>query len=95
MNINNMTKDVTEAIKDYKKSDHLMMRKTFSMKDVLYRKNAPAKELWRSEVSFDVSFCLLAVAAVSAFVLVCLFAAKTWRGVCRTVRHYGTRRRKV
>lgn len=90
-----MTKDVTEAIKDYKKSDHLMMRKTFSMKDVLYRKNAPAKELWRSEVAFDVSFCLLAVAAVSAFVLVCLFAAKTWRGVCRTVRHLGTRRRKV
>jgi len=70
-----MTKDVTEAIKDYKKSDHLMMRKTFSMKDVLYRKNAPAKELWRSEVAFDVKFCLLAAGVVLAFmVFLCAMA---------------------
>ena len=90
-----MKKGVIKAAKDYKKKDHLMVRKTFGMKDVLYRKSAPSRELWRSEVAFDVRFCLLAVAAVSAFVLVCLFAAKTWRGVCRTVRHFGAHRRNV
>ena len=89
-----MKKGVTRAVNDYKKSDHLMVHKTFGMKDVVYKKSAPSRELWRSEISFDVRFCFLALAAVTAVALALFFAARMWHSVCRTVSRFGTSRRR-
>ena len=86
MNINDMTKDVEQALKSYKKSDHMMIRKTFQMKDVLYRKSAPSHEVWRSEVAFDVNFCLLAAGAVLAAVII-LGALSRMMGSVRSLSH--------
>jgi len=90
-----MKKSVMKAAKDYKKSDHLMVRKTFGMKDVVYKKSAPSRELWKSEVAFDVNFCFVAVAAAAAFVILCAVLTKTWHCLCRSTRHFARCRRRA
>ena len=89
-----MKKGVTKAVRDYKKGDPLMVHKTFGMKDVIYKKSSPSRELWKSEVSFDVKFCLLAAAAVTALAFALFFAARMWHSVCRTFSRLGTLRRR-
>lgn len=59
------TKEAEKLWEDYKKSDPLMMRKSFSVKDVFYRKSKPGKELWRWELSFDCSFYVIVIAAIA------------------------------
>ena len=88
-----MKKSVIKAARDYKKGDHLMVRKTFGMKDVVYKKSEPSRELWKSEVAFDVNFCLFAVGLVSVFIILCVFAAKMWHFVRRTAKHLGMGRK--
>ena len=53
MNITNGMKALKSSWENYRHSDPVIVKKTFSMKDVVYRKNTPECEIWRSEVHFD------------------------------------------
>jgi len=55
-------RSVTGAYDRFKKSNPLMMRKKFAMKDVLFRRNQPDTELLRAEFAFDVELYVILVA---------------------------------
>ena len=65
-----------------------MMRKSFSMKDVFYRKSEPAKELWHAELSFDYNFYFVVIAA-AALLLAVMTAMCRMR---KTMRRRGKKR---
>lgn len=90
MNINKMTQDAEQLWTEYKKSDPIMLKKTFAMKDVFYRKNSPGHELWHTEVSFDYDFYFVALAAgVAATAILMAFCR-----MCRSVRPRRCKKRK-
>ncbi|MBR3998430.1 MAG: hypothetical protein IKI93_08825 [Clostridia bacterium] len=55
-------RSVTGAYDRFKKSNPLMMRKKFAMKDVLFRRDQPDTELMRAEFAFDVELYVILVA---------------------------------
>ena len=79
MNITNGKKRLQSAWNKFQNSDPVVVRKTFSMKDVVYRKNTPECEIWRSEVHFDrdiyMIFLVLAVSGAVTYVA----ARKLWK----------------
>lgn len=72
MNITNGKNTLKSAWDNFRHSDPVVVRKTFSMKDVVYRKNTPECEIWRSEVHFDrdiyMIFLVLAVSGAVTYV---------------------------
>ena len=58
------------------------------MRDTLYRKSAPNRELWHTEMSFDYSFCVLAAAGI----VVVIATLAMLRRICRAM--FCRRRRK-
>lgn len=87
MNMSNLSSGAASAWSDYKESNPLMLRGTVVMKDTLYRKNSPKKELWSKEISFDYDFYLLALAAGAAAAMLAL-------SVRRACRRAGKRQRR-
>ena len=74
MNITNGKNAIKSAWDNFRHSDPVVVRKSFSMKDVVYRKNTPDCEIWRSEVHFDrdiyMIFLVLAVSGAVTYVAV-------------------------
>ena len=74
MNITNGKNAIKSAWDNFRHSDPGVVRKSFSMKDVVYRKNTPDCEIWRSEVHFDrdiyMIFLVLAVSGAVTYVAV-------------------------
>lgn len=79
MNIKKITHLSENVIKDYKEGDPVMVRKAVSIKDIGYRKDDPARELWHAEMSLDHDFYLVTLAVASAAILL------SW-GICRMVK---------
>lgn len=89
MNINKVTHEAGEAWRSYKKKDPIMVKKTFAMKDVMYRKSSPGRELWHTEVSFDYDFYLLVLALVAALAVVGVVMCKMMRGAKNAAKALG------
>ncbi len=89
MNINKTAKEASGLWKDYKRSNPIMLRKSFSMRDAFYRKNSPSKELWHTEVSFDIDQYLVIVALIAILVGLCLICRRATKRMsrCRRKRH--------
>jgi len=49
----NTAQVTVEAFDNYKKSNPLLVRKQFQMKDVYFRRNSPKNEILKFELSFD------------------------------------------
>ena len=81
VNINKITSEAGEAWKSYKKKDPIMVKKTFAMKDVMYRKSSPGREIWHTEVSFDYDFYLLVFAIIAAAAAVSILMCRMMNGV--------------
>ncbi len=84
MNITNSKKKLQNAWNNFRESDPVVVRKSFSMKDVVYRKNSPECEIWRSEVHFDrdiyMIFLVLAVSGAVTYVT----ARRLWKKCIRS-----------
>ena len=63
-----------------------MVKKTFAMKDVMYRKSSPGRELWHTEVSFDYDFYLLVLALVAALAVVGVVVCRVMHGMKHTAK---------
>lgn len=88
MNIKKITHLSENVIKDYKEGDPVMVRKAVSIKDIGYRKDDPARELWHAEMSLDHDFYLATILIISAGVLLSWGAYRVSRmAVCRRHRH--------
>ena len=83
MDINKIKNDAAHSWNAYKKSDPVMVRKSFQMKDVIYRKSSPGRELWHTEFSFDYDFYALIIAAVLVIIAFCAFAHRIKKKLCR------------
>ena len=66
----------TSSVKNFKKSDPILVRKKMELKDVFYRKSEPKKELFRFEIAFDMEQYLVLVAALCIFVMIWCSIAK-------------------
>ena len=88
LTLSSMTNEAMCAWKAYRRRDPVMMRHTCSMRDTLYRKSAPNRELWHTEMSFDYSFCVLAAAGI----VVVIATLAMLRRICRAM--FCRRRRK-
>ncbi len=89
VNINKSAKEVSSAWKDYKKGNPLILKKSFSMKDSVCRKNSPSKELWHTEVSFNVDQYLVIVASILLVAWLFIMCRRFSRrlGRCRHKKH--------
>lgn len=81
MNLTKVTNEAGEMWRSFKKKDPVMVKKTFSMKDVMYRKSSPGKEIWHTEVSFDYDFYLLVLALIAVTAAACVIMCKMTRGM--------------
>ena len=72
------------ALNSLKKADPIIVRKTFSMKDTVYRKSSPSCEMFHSEMEFDhdiyLVFVILAVAGIITYAAVHRLMKRCCRG---------------
>ena len=79
MNITNGKKKLQSAWNSFQHSDPVVVRKTFSMKDVVYRKNSPECEIWRSEVHFDRDIYMIFLVLVISGAVTCVAVRRLWK----------------
>ncbi|MBE6625971.1 MAG: hypothetical protein E7628_02145 [Ruminococcaceae bacterium] len=71
------TRAATTAVKKYKKSNPLLVRKKMALKEVYFRKNEPEREVFRLELAFDTEQYVIVALAVCILVMLCCFIRKT------------------
>ncbi len=82
MNIEKAAQNAENAWKTFKKSDPVMVRKSFSMKDTAYRKSTPGREVWHAEVSFEQDFYLALLILAAAGIISFVAVRRMWRSCC-------------
>lgn len=88
LTLNNIASSASDIWESCKGHDPVMMRNTCSMRSALYRRSAPNKELWHSDISFNYSLCMVAVAlAVGMLAAVTLLNGCRRRMFCHRRRH--------
>ncbi|MBR4934104.1 MAG: hypothetical protein IKZ03_06565 [Clostridia bacterium] len=79
MNITNGKKKLQSAWNSFLHSDPVVLRKTFSMKDVVYRKDSPECEIWRSEVHFDRDIYMIFLVLAFSGTVTYVAARRLWK----------------
>ena len=83
MNISSTNQMMQNALNSLKKRDHIVVRKSFTMKDTVYKKNEPDCEMFHSEIAFDhdvyLMVLLLAVTGVITYAALCRIVKKCYR----------------
>ncbi len=86
MNLKKTVNCVKSAYSDYRDGNPVVVSKFISMRDVVYKKNDPTKELMRSEIAFDCSFCMAALIIAAALAAVIIVICKGM-GKCSACMH--------
>ncbi len=71
MCLKEFSKNAASVYDGYKKQNPLLMRKKLSIRDTVYRKDEPERELFRFELSWDTEWYVL----LGVLVCLILFAA--------------------
>ncbi len=79
MCLKKMTKDAASVYDGYKKGNPLMMRKKMTMKDVVFRRDEPDREVFRMELAWDCELYIL----LAFLLLIVVFAAYKIAKLCR------------
>ncbi len=74
--ITDTTRAATTAVKTFKRSNPLLVRKKMEMKDVYFRKNEPDREVMRFELAFDTELYVLIIAGVILLAMLCCRISK-------------------
>ncbi len=81
----------TTAVKTFKRSNPLLVRKKMEMKDVYFRKNEPDREVMRFELAFDVEQYFILVAGAC---LLMFLACRIYKCACRHAVRKAEKRKK-